>query len=49
MNVMPVTVTTTVTVSGVQTEGGVMFERYFGGGQYIMSNEFSLTIHKNYL
>src|SRR2546423_296080 len=49
MKPMPVTVTTTVTVVRPRTDRNVMIERYSDGWGYIMSNEFSLTIHKYYL
>ena len=44
--VMPVTVT--VTVKKLRMDGRVMIRGYSGFDGYIMSNEFSLMIHKKY-
>ena len=38
--VMPVTVTTTVTVKALRRSSNLMIWRYCGGREYIMSNEF---------
>jgi hypothetical protein len=45
---MPVTVTRTVTENRPRSTGNVMICNYSGGRRHIMSNEFSLTIHKHY-
>jgi hypothetical protein len=45
---MPVTVTRTVRGNTLRRTTDVMIWRYSGGAGYIMSNEFSLTIHKHY-
>ena len=45
IEVMPVTVTTTVTVKRLRRSPDVMFERYSGAQGYIMSNEFRFRIH----
>lgn len=48
IRVMPVTVTATVPVKRLRMDERVMIRGYSGFDEYIMSNEFSLTIHKKY-